>query len=116
MARPLYRAGRISSSGPRLFEGFILAASAFVIVTSAFLTPVEGRACIVECSLSPSKFRLGVWGADMDALVSGGLREALCRARRIQVAAVVLCRVRGDLLVALPRGWRDLASRCLCAR
>ena len=102
MTRPIYCAGRLSSSGPRLVEGFVLAASAFITVASAFLTPVQRRVCIVECSLGPSKFRLGVRGADMGALVSRVLREALCRARRVQVTAVVLCRVRGDQLVALP--------------
>ena len=47
----------------------------------------------------------------MDAQLPGALREALCRERRFQVAAVVLCRARGGQLVALPQGWRDLASR-----
>ena len=43
-----YRTGRLASSGPRLIEGFILAASTFVIVPSALLTPVQGRVCLVE--------------------------------------------------------------------
>ena len=52
----------------------------------------------------------------MGVLVFEALRKALCRARRGQVSAVVLCRVRGGQLVALPRGWRYLAYRCPRAR
>ena len=44
--------------------------------------------------------------------VPGTLGVALGRARRAQVAAVVLCRARAGQLVALLRGWRELASRC----
>ena len=48
----------------------------------------------------------------MGALVSEALMEALCRARRVQVSAVVLRRLRGGQLVVLLRGWRYLASIC----
>ena len=117
MARPLYRAGRLASSGPRMVEGFILAGLTFATVPSAFVTRVQGRGCVVECSMGPSNFfRRGVRGASMGALVSEALREALCRTRRGQVSAVVLCRVRGGQLVAVSRAWRYLASRCPRAR
>ena len=116
MACPLYRAGRLASSGPRLVEGLILAASTFVIVTSAYLKPMQGRVGFVECSLGLRNFRLWAGGAGMGVLVSEALREALCRGRRGQVSAVALSRVRGGQLVTLPRSWRYLASRCPRAR
>ena len=57
LARPLYCAGRLASSSPRMV-GLILAASTFVIVPFAFLPPVQGRFGFVECFLGPINCRL----------------------------------------------------------
>ena len=67
--------------------------------------------CVVKRPLGPRRRVYQVQGGGMGASISGALGVALCRARRAQVAAVVPCRARGGQLVALPRGWRELASR-----
>ena len=64
-----------------------------------------------ERPLGPRRRVCQIQGGGMGAPVPGALGVALCRARRAQVAAVVPCRARGGQLVALPRGWRELASR-----
>ena len=104
-ARPLQHQGRLSRSGLRLLDVFIVA-------TSARLTPEYGRLCVGERSLSSRHFRSqGRVGVGIGAPVPGALGVVLCRARRIQVTAVALCRARGGQLKALPRGWRELAPR-----
>ena len=66
---------------------------------------------VVERPLGPHRRICQVHGAGMGAPVPGALGVALCLARRAQVAAVVPCRARGGQLVALLRGWLELASR-----
>ena len=96
-----------------------------------FATRDASRAAVFACSISsPNRRRRAiVWLASSSApwaraaayAMSKGagwtprfrefLGVALCRAWRALVVAVVPCRARGGQLVALPRGWRELASR-----
>ena len=66
---------------------------------------------IVKRPLGPRRRACQVQGSVMGAPVPEALGGALCRARRAQMAAVVPFRARGGQLVALSRGWRELASR-----
>ena len=102
--RPLHYQGCLPRSGLHLLD-------IFVNPTSACFTPENRLVGVVERPMDSRRCICQVRGAGVGTPVRGALGVALCRAWRAQVSAVVPCRARGGQLVALPRGWRELASK-----
>ena len=105
--RLLYYQGRVSRSVLRPLDVLLMA-------LSACFMPECGHLCGFERSLGPRHLRRqGRVGICMGDLLPGALGVSLCRTRRAQGAAMVLCRAQEGQLVALNRGWRKLAPRRL---
>ena len=94
---PLHYCGRLPRNGLCLLD-------IFVKPTLPCFTPENRLVGVVERPLGPRRRICQVHGAGMGAPVPGELGVALCRERRVQVAAVVPCAARGGAAGGAPPG------------